>query len=64
MRAQGLTGRAIAKELGLPSSNVFRILKGVCECRFPLEFWSHPHEFERSKKVAALSLGLGLLSEP
>jgi DNA invertase Pin-like site-specific DNA recombinase len=27
LRMQGRTGRAIAKELGLPSSNVFRILK-------------------------------------
>lgn len=27
LRAQGLTGRAIAKELGLPSSNAFKILK-------------------------------------
>ena len=27
LRAQGRTGRAIAKELGLPNSNVFRILK-------------------------------------
>jgi DNA invertase Pin-like site-specific DNA recombinase len=26
-RAQGLTGRAIAKELGVPSANVFKVLK-------------------------------------
>jgi DNA invertase Pin-like site-specific DNA recombinase len=28
LRAQGLTGRAIAKELGIPSSSVFELLKG------------------------------------
>jgi len=27
LRAQGLTGRAIAKELGVPSANVFKVLK-------------------------------------
>ena len=27
LRARGLTGRAIAKELGIPSSTVFKILK-------------------------------------
>jgi hypothetical protein len=26
LRAQGRTGRAIAKELGIPSSNVFRLI--------------------------------------
>jgi DNA invertase Pin-like site-specific DNA recombinase len=26
LRAQGYTGRAIAKELGIPSSNVFRLI--------------------------------------
>ena len=32
LRAQGLTGRAIAKELRVPSSNVFRLLKGkLCD---------------------------------
>jgi putative DNA-invertase from lambdoid prophage Rac len=26
LRAQGRTGRAIAKELGIPSSNIFRLI--------------------------------------
>ena len=29
LRAQGMTGRAIAKELGIPSSNVFKLIKGT-----------------------------------
>ena len=29
LRAQGLTGRAIAKELNVPSSNVFKLIKGT-----------------------------------
>ena len=29
LRARGLTGRAIAKELGIPSSTVFKLIKGV-----------------------------------
>ena len=29
LRAQGLTGRAIAKELGIPSSTVFKLIKGM-----------------------------------
>ena len=29
LRAQGLTGRAIAKELGIPSSTVFKLIKGT-----------------------------------
>ena len=28
-RAQGLTGRAIARELNIPSSNVFKLIKGT-----------------------------------
>ena len=28
LRARGLTGRAIAKELGIPSSSVFELIKG------------------------------------
>ena len=28
LRARGLTGRAIAKELGIPSSTVFKLIKG------------------------------------
>jgi predicted transcriptional regulator len=33
LRAQGLTGHAIAKELGIPSSSVFQLIKGA---RVPL----------------------------
>jgi DNA invertase Pin-like site-specific DNA recombinase len=29
LRARGLTGRAIAKELSIPSSNVFKLIKGT-----------------------------------
>jgi DNA invertase Pin-like site-specific DNA recombinase len=29
LRGQGLTGRAIAKELGIPSSSVFKLIKGT-----------------------------------
>ena len=29
LRARGLTGRAIAKELGIPSSTAFKLIKGV-----------------------------------
>jgi DNA-binding NarL/FixJ family response regulator len=29
LRAEGLSGRAIAKELGIPSSNVFRLIAGL-----------------------------------
>jgi len=29
LRARGLTGRAIAKELGIPSSTVFKLIKGM-----------------------------------
>ena len=29
LRARGLTGRAIAKELGIPSSSVFKLIKGA-----------------------------------
>ena len=34
LRAQGLTGRAIAKELGIPSSNVFKLIKGTSLKRY------------------------------
>jgi DNA invertase Pin-like site-specific DNA recombinase len=33
LRAQGLTGRAIAKELNIPSSNVFKLIKGTSVTR-------------------------------
>jgi DNA invertase Pin-like site-specific DNA recombinase len=29
LRARGLTGRAIAKEIGVPSANVFKLIKGA-----------------------------------
>jgi DNA invertase Pin-like site-specific DNA recombinase len=32
LRAQGLTGRAIAKELGIPSSTAFKLIKDNCCC--------------------------------
>jgi hypothetical protein len=43
LRAQGLSGRAIAKELGVPSANVFKILKDApCCVRVPLPSGYHP----------------------